>query len=105
MVTAVMAQPAEPTVSVAELPRGAPAQAASCWPMMAMLIELSAEAVTGPPRVDARAKAAATVAARRPMCGVRNFTDRQPRLDGGTSAAHLGGGRGRKQTTTVTQGA
>src|SRR2546425_4736192 len=104
MVPAVIAQPAEPMVSLAEVPSGAPAQAASCCPMTAMLMELSAEAPTWLPRAETTAMAPASAAARRLKLGLSNLTNRGPRVDGRTSAAHLEGRVRGKQTTTVIQG-
>src|SRR5207245_11738599 len=87
-----------------ELPRGAPAQAGSCWLMMSMLIELSAEAATGPPRAVTMAMAAARQTARTGTAGMGDLTNREPRVDGRTRAAHPGGRAGRKPTVTVIQG-
>src|SRR5256885_7011402 len=97
-----MAQPAEPIVSVGELPRGAPAHAASCWPMVAMLAALSAEAASGLPRAEATVMAPASAAARRalakapPSC-VASWTQTNesgdPRWPTGP-VANTGGGHG-----------
>src|SRR6202049_1097105 len=103
MVTAVIAQPAEPIVSVAELPRGAPAQAPSCWPITATLIELSAATLTGLARAIVAASAVAMTAVGRQVRG-RNCTEREPRVHGGTNGAHLDARPGRKQTDAMTQG-
>src|ERR1700737_102196 len=73
MVTAVMAQPAEPMVSAAELPSGAAAHAPSCWLIAGIVIELSAAATTGAPMPAASAMANAT--ARRRAVGLGSFTD------------------------------
>src|SRR2546425_161234 len=102
MVTAVMAQPAEPTVSVAELPKGADAHAPSCWLIAGIVIELSAAATTGAPNVALRAIAPASVAARRRGVTLGNLTDREPRMDSRTNAAHLAASLGRKQTPGLT---
>src|SRR5207245_8333290 len=103
MGTAVMAQPAEPTVSVVELPRGADAQAPSCWLIAGIVIELSAAATTGAPNRALRAIAPASVAARRRGVRLGNLTDRKPRMDGQTSAAHLAASLRRKQTPSLTR--
>src|SRR5713226_3666924 len=75
MVTAVMAQPAEPTVSVVELPKGADAHAPSCWLIAGIVIELSATATTGAPNMALRAIAPASVAARRRGVTLGNLTE------------------------------
>src|SRR5260370_4747326 len=104
MVTAVVDRPAEPMGSLADVPSGAPAQAASCCPMAAMLMELSAEAPTWLPRAETTAMAPASAAARRLKLGLSNLTNRGPRMNGRRNAAHLEGRPTRKQTTTVIQG-
>src|SRR2546430_10341829 len=99
-----MAQPADPMDSVADVPSGAPAQAASCWPMTAMPIELSAAAPICWPRADATAMAPATATARRLRVGLGNLTDRDLEWTDRTSAAHLEGRLWPKQTTALIQG-
>src|SRR2546427_6456629 len=89
MVTPVMGQPAEPTVSVVELPRGADAHAPSCWLIAGIVIELSAAATTGAPNMALRAIAPASVAARRRGVTLWNLTDSEPRMDSRTNAAIL----------------
>src|ERR1700737_555511 len=104
MVTEVMAQPAEPIVSVAELPSGAPAKAGSCWPITGIVIELSASAPTWLETAAATAIAVVTSAVRSPRVGSRNFTNRKPLLEGGPNVGHLEAGVPYKQTKRVTQG-
>src|ERR1700687_6229481 len=79
MVTAVMAQPAEPIVSVAELPSGSPAHAPSCWLIAGIVIELSAAATTGAP--SPAASAIANTRTRRLAVGLGSLTDRKFRPD------------------------
>src|SRR5437899_576679 len=93
-----MAQPAEPTVSVGEVPRGEAAQAPSCWLIAAIVIELSAAAWTGEPNADMKAIATASSTARRLTTGMGSFTDSKPQQDGGTNAAHLAAWLMGKQT-------
>src|SRR5438445_12634624 len=99
-----MAQPAEPTDSLAEVPSGAPAQAASCWPMTAMLIELSAATPTWLPRADTTAMAATSAAARRLSVGLGNLTNWDLAWTLRTRAAHLDRRPWRKQTTAAVSG-
>src|SRR5438128_8763169 len=75
MVTAVIAQPAEPMDS-GEVPRFELAQAPSCCPMTGMLGTLSAEAPTWLPKAAATTMAPASAAARGLKDGLGNLTNR-----------------------------
>src|SRR5207249_10061071 len=99
-----VAQPAEPIVSVGELPSRAPAQAPSCWLTGPISIASSADAPSGLDSAIVTAMAPATIAGRNPVRRRGNFTGREPFDDRRTSAAHLGVRAGRKQTGAVTQG-
>src|SRR5207302_1588268 len=104
MATEVMAQPADPMVSVVEVPSGAPAQAPSCWPITAMLVELSARAPAWPKSVAATAMAEATSVRRRLPDRRWNFTNRRTLLGGAPNGGHLDAWFRPKQAKGVTQG-
>src|SRR5438094_10255756 len=68
-----MAQPAEPIVSVGEVPSRAPAQAPFCWLIGAISMVVSADAASGFDNAMVRALAATKMAGRRPTVGRGNF--------------------------------
>src|SRR6202158_6587512 len=101
MVTAVIGQPANPIVFVADLPSGSPAHAPSCWLIAGIVIELSAAATTGAP--SPAASAIANTTARRLAVGlgsltVRKFSPEQRGPSWGQACAPTN--RGTDQTST-----
>src|SRR2546430_5015617 len=71
-----MAQPAEPIVSVGEVPSRAPAQATFCWLIGAISRVVRADARSGFASAIVRAMAATKMAARRPTVRRGNFKGR-----------------------------
>src|SRR5438128_1911429 len=82
----------------------ATAEAGCCWPMTAMVSELSAATPSWVPRADTTAMAATSAAARRLSVGLGNLTNWDLAWTLRTSAAHLDRRLWRKQTTAVIQG-